>query len=167
MDETQFAVDGRHDFDFLFGRWRTHNRKLADTLDHSCTEWVEFEATGEAWPMLGGLGNVDRYSTDAMPPHGEPYEGMAVRLFDPETRLWRIWWASTRFPGVLGTPVEGRFVDSRGEFVCDEVLNGVPVKVRFDWQVPSENATRWEQSFSYDGGRTWKNNWLMEGTRIG
>ena len=109
MDATHAAADGRHDFDFLFGRWRIHNRKLVDTHDHSCTEWVEFEATSEAWPMLGGLGNVDRYSVAAMPPGGQPFEGMTVRLYVPETRRWRIWWASTRFPGELDTPLEGGF----------------------------------------------------------
>jgi hypothetical protein len=166
MADAQIAIDGRHDFDFLFGTWRIHNRKLLDVLDHASAEWVEFEATAEAWPMLGGLGNVDRYSTDAMPPDGRPYEGMSIRLFVPETGLWRIWWASTRFPGVLDVPVEGRFTDGRGEFFCDDVLNGVPVKVRFDWQVPSETETRWEQSFSYDDGQTWKSNWIMDGTRI-
>jgi hypothetical protein len=31
--------------------------------------------------------------------------------------------------------------------------------------VPSTTAIRWEQSFSYDEGRTWKPNWLMESTR--
>ena len=166
MDERQVVVDGRHDFDFLFGTWRIHNRKLVDVLDHSCTEWVEFEAMSEAWPMLGGLANVDSYSVDAMPPDGRPYRGITVRLFDPQAGLWRIWWASTRFPGALDTPVEGRFVDGRGEFLCDDVLSGVPVKVRFDWQVPSQDTTRWEQSFSYDVGRTWRSNWIMEGTRV-
>jgi hypothetical protein len=165
MDTTHAAADGQHDFDFLFGRWRIHNRKLVDTHDHSCTEWVEFESTSEAWPMLGGLGNVDRYSVAAMPPGGQPFEGMTIRLYVPETRRWRIWWASTRFPGELDTPLEGGFVGDRGEFLCDEVVNGVPVKVRFDWQVPSTTSIRWEQSFSYDEGRTWKPNWLMESTR--
>ena len=55
---------------------------------------------------------------------------------------------------------------SDGEISVDgEVVNDVPVKVRFDWQVPSTTAIRWEQSFSYDEGRTWKPNWLMESTR--
>jgi hypothetical protein len=100
-----------------------------------------------------------------MPPGGGPFEGMTIRLYVPETRRWRIWWASTRFPGELDTPLEGGFDGDHGEFLCDEVVNDVPVKVRFDWQVPSTTAIRWEQSFSYDEGRTWKPNWLMESTR--
>ena len=165
MNET--TTDGRRDFDFLFGRWRIHNRKLTDVLDPESTEWVEFEATGEARPVLGGLGNVDSFSVAAMPPDGRPYEGMTLRLFDPETDRWRIWWVSTRFPGRLDRPVEGRFVDGHGEFVCDDLLNGVPVKVRFDWHVLSETNTRWEQAFSYDEGRTWRTNWVMTATRQG
>jgi hypothetical protein len=35
----------RHDFDFIFGRWQVHNRRLADIANPDCTKWVEFEAT--------------------------------------------------------------------------------------------------------------------------
>ena len=167
MSATETRTDGRTDFDFLFGRWRIHNRKLVDVLDPGCTEWVEFEATSEARPILGGLGNVDTFHVEALPPSGEPFEGATLRLFDPERQLWRIWWASTRFPGQLDTPVEGRFEGDHGEFLCDDVLNGRPVRVRYDWRVLSEDRLRWEQSFSYDEGRTWVPNWLMESTREG
>ncbi len=167
MAQAQAIDDGRHDFDFLFGRRRIQNRKLVDTLDPESTEWVEFEAFGEAQPILGGLGNVDLFSVPALPPTGQPYEGFTLRLFDPETGLWRIWWASTRFPGELDNPVEGRFDGDLGEFLCDDVIAGRAVKVRYQWTVVSETTNRWEQSFSYDGGATWSSNWVSDATQIG
>lgn len=167
MAQAQTIDDGRHDFDFLFGRRLIHNRKLVDTLDPDCTDWVEFEAEGDAQPILSGLGNVDLFSAPAMPPTGELFEGFTLRLFDPQTGLWRIWWVSTRFPGQLDEPVEGRFTGDRGEFVCDDVIAGRPTKVRYDWSVVSEMANRWEQSFSFDGGATWTPpNWVSDGTQI-
>lgn len=164
MAQAETIQDGRHDFDFLFGPRRIHNRKLVDTLDLESSDWVEFEAFGEARPILGGLGNVDDFSVPALPPSGRPFEGFTLRLFDPETALWKIWWVSTRFPGQLDNPVEGRFSGGRGEFLCDDVIGGRPVKVRYLWTVPSETTNRWEQAFSEDGGATWRTNWVSEAT---
>lgn len=156
-------TDGRRDFDFFIGRWRIHNRKLADVLDPECTEWLEFEATGEMRTILDGLGNIDHYS--AVLPDGRALEGFTLRLFDPETRLWKIWWASTNRPGYLDQPVAGRFTGRHGQFLCDDVLNGQPVKVRYDWTHIDDQSARWEQAFSYDDGKTWQSNWYMAFTR--
>ena len=166
MAQVQSTDDGRHGFDFLFGRRRIHNRKLVDTLDPDCTDWVEFEAFGEAQPILGGLGNVDTFSAAAMPPTGAPFEGFTLRLFDPATGVWRIWWASVRFPGVLDHPVEGGFDGDLGEFLCDDEIGGRKVKVRYSWHVVSETANHWEQAFSYDDGATWHANWVSDATQI-
>jgi hypothetical protein len=151
--------DGRHDFGFLYGRWQVANRRRTDFFDAEAP-WVEFEAVCEAWPILGGLGNVDTFS-----PAAQPYQGATLRLFDPATRVWRIWWMTTRVPGVLDTPVEGRFVDGQGEFFADDVIDGRATRVRYQWQ-PGETAARWQQAFSVDGD-SWVTNWIMDFTRLG
>jgi hypothetical protein len=159
MTSTQTRQDARHDFDFLFGRWTIHNRKLTSMFEPGSTDWAEFPAEGEARPMLGGLGNVESYSAPDLPGRGR-YEGMSLRIFDPQADLWRIWWASTGMPGRLDPAVEGRFTNGRGVFFGDDVLEGHPIKVRFDWTT-GPGAPRWEQSFSFDEGQTWHKNWIM------
>jgi hypothetical protein len=56
-------------------------------------------------------------------------------------------------------------VDGRGAFECDDVLDGHELKVRFEWLGTGSASPRWEQSFSFDGGRTWHRNWIMQWTR--
>jgi hypothetical protein len=155
--------DGRSDFDFVFGEWKAHHRKLRDPLDPACTDWVEFDSRSVFEPILGGLGNVDRIwfeDTPAVP----AFEGFTLRLFDPETRLWRIWWSSTRQPGRLELPLEGAFADGLGIFEIEEVLGGRPAVCRFRWtQHPT--TPRWEQEFSFDAGKTFVLNWTMDFAR--
>jgi hypothetical protein len=157
--------DGRSQFDFIFGRWRVHNRKLVDVSDPGCEEWVEFEAVSEALPVLERYGHVDRmYVKD--PPDGGSFEGFTLRLFDPASGTWAIWWSSTRAPGTLDPPVQGRFEGDHGVFECEDLIAGRRVVVRFEWLTASKDSPRWQQSFSYDGGETWKLNWVMDLERV-
>jgi hypothetical protein len=157
--------DGRHDFDFFFGSWQQQNRKRVQPLVRDDDEWVEFESFSEARPILGGLGNVDTFSAPEFP--GRPgFEGFSLRLFEPETGLWRIWWASTVGDGHLDPPVLGRFDDGVGVFECDDELEGVPLKVRFTWKDITSVSAVWEQSFSFDDGATWDGNWTTRHARV-
>jgi hypothetical protein len=149
-------MGGVGDFDFLPGHWDIRNRRLTDMLDPACDEWEEFAATSDAEAMLGGYGNLDHFHTDG-------YEGFSLRLYSPEEDLWRIWWSSTRRPGRLDPPVEGRFSadGSTARFETEDELDGVVIKVRFDWSEISADSARWDQAFSFDDSKTWKPNWTM------
>jgi hypothetical protein len=165
-ESTETANDGRHDFDFFFGSWRQANRKRVKPLVQGDTEWVEFESRTEAAPILGGLGNTDTFRAPQFP--GRPgFEGFSLRLFEPHTGLWRIWWASTIGNGQLEPPVIGQFHDGIGLFECDDVVDGMRVKVRFTWKDITPASATWEQSFSFDDGATWDTNWITRHTRIG
>jgi hypothetical protein len=165
-ESTESVNDGRHDFDFFFGSWRQANRKRLKPLAQGDTEWVEFESRTEAGPILGGLGNIDTFKAPQFPGRPE-FEGFSLRLFEPQTGLWRIWWASTIGNGQLEPPVIGRFRDGVGLFECDDVVDGVPLKARFTWKDITPDSATWEQSFSFDDGATWDTNWITRHTRIG
>ncbi|PZS18334.1 MAG: hypothetical protein DLM57_06545 [Pseudonocardiales bacterium] len=153
--------DGRHDFDFIFGDWVIRNRKLHDVSDPDCTEWIAFDTTSHAEPILGGLANIERIVCGSHSPGGA-WEGFTLRQFDPGQRRWRIWWASTKNPGRLDPPLSGRFHDGIGEFTGADTLAGRPIKVRFHWTIAASGKPRWTQAFSYDDGRTWQANWSMD-----
>lgn len=158
------TTDCRHGFDFWQGTWHGRNRKLVDVTDPHCTDWIEFDATCHAQSTLGGLGNIDTFHAEDMPGRGR-VEGMTVRLYDPATDTWKIWWVSSTAPGDIGIPVEGRWTANRGLFHSDEELAGRPVKVQFEWTLNSPTSARWRQLFSFDAGHSWHPTWTVDHTR--
>jgi hypothetical protein len=153
--------DGQHDFDFQFGSWKVHNRRLLRPLTAS-NEWVEFEATVVAQPIWGGRANMDEFEADTPSGH---IEGMTVRTYNPKSHEWSIYWAN-QTNGAFSLPATvGKFKDGRGEFYDHEEFNGRSIFVRYLWTVMSPDNTRWEQAFSVDGGKTWETNWIMTATR--
>lgn len=162
--DTQVApthvMDGRADFDFFIGSWNIKHRRLTERLK-GCDTWEEFSGTSEARKILDGLGNMDEIVMNT--PRGQVV-GMTVRLFDPKSKQWSIYWADSK-SGIMQTPMIGRFQNGRGEFYDQETFGGVSIFSRFIWTSISATACQWEQAFSADGGRTWETNWIMEFTR--
>jgi hypothetical protein len=155
------AVDGRHDFDFLFGHWNIRNRRLRNPLSGS-TEWHKFASTSTEAPLLGGLGNLEQYDAPEAP--GRAIHAVAVRLFDVTSRKWSIYW-STVGSGAFSIPTVGSFTDGVGHFYDHEEYKGRPIVVRFTWTRGDDAHCRWEQAFSANDGRTWETNWIMAFTR--
>ena len=150
-----------HDFDYLVGNWKLKNRKLASRLTHS-TEWISFESRVEMHQILGGLGNIDKYTDEAS---GKPYEGVALRLFNPKTRLWSIYWADAN-SGTLDPPVVGSFENGIGHFFARDTYRGTPIIAVFRWDVRNPERPVWSQAFSTDEGKTWEWNSINVSERV-
>ncbi|GAB3491476.1 hypothetical protein GCM10027341_04480 [Spirosoma knui] len=144
------------DFDFLLGKWIIHNRKLKTRLANS-DEWFEFSAIGEMRKILNGLGNIDSFITTAGHP---PFEGMALRIFNPQTRLWSIHWADS-IRASLDAPILGSFQGDMGLFQGDDTYEGQSIRIRFEWDKTDPTKPVWRQAFSADEGQTWEWNWYM------
>jgi hypothetical protein len=146
------------DFDFLTGTWDVANRWLADFLDGS-SAWEEFPAVSQATRHFDGAASFDEIT---FPTKG--FAGLTLRLYNPATQQWSLYWASKR-TGTLFPPVTGQFAGGVGEFYGDDTYHGVPIRARFIWSGITATAAHWEQAFSTDGGETWLTNWHMDITR--
>ncbi|MFC5213077.1 hypothetical protein [Streptomyces coerulescens] len=152
-------MSGPNDFDFFHGEWAVRHRRRTDFLDPE-SGWEEFPGTSRCLPLFDGAANLDEVDM----PHLSA-KGATLRLFDPESRQWSLYWASS-VSGTLFPPVVGKFQGGRGEFYGFDTLPvGKDVRVRFVWSGLSVRSARWEQAFSVDDGETWLTNWIMEFTR--
>ena len=152
------TANGRHDFDFLFGRWEIHNRRLRHPLTGS-NEWYEFESTSSERPLLDGQGSLEQYDAVRTPPG--PIHAIAVRLYNAKSRQWCIYW-STEGSGAFGIPTCGSFKNGVGSFLDHEKYNGRKILVRFTWTHSGRSSCRFEQAFSSDNGAPWETNWIMD-----
>lgn len=158
------TVPAMNDFDFLVGTWDTTHRRLRQRLLGS-DDWEVFAGRTVCHRAFDGAANLDEITFPTL-----GHSGLTVRLYDPRTEQWSIYWSSTTAPGVFDPPVVGRFEPGpdgpRGEFFGDDVHDGTPVRVRFIWSDITDTTARWQQAFSTDGEH-WETNWIMDFTRTG
>ncbi len=150
------------DFDFLQGKWKVHNRKLKVRLNNS-NDWEQFESELHMKKVLNGLGNVENYYASF---NGKPFEGLAVRLFNPETRLWTIYWMDTNGMKMDQHPVTGSFEKGVGKFYAHDTFDGKEILVIYQWDATNPKQPIWSQAFSVDKGKTWEWNWEMRLSKI-
>lgn len=153
--------DGAHDFDFAIGHWDIPLQRLADRLAGSHT-WVKFDGTSVCRKIWDGRSQIDEFEADSPTGH---IEGLTLRLYEPETHQWRLYWANSKV-GVLDPPQIGQFKNGVGEFYAQDVWKGKMVIVRFRWTNTTTDKPHFEQSFSDDGGKTWEVNWITDQTRV-
>lgn len=154
---TPSKTSSRNDFDFLAGKWTMDNKRLKTRLNN-CTEWIEYKSTDENFgSILNGLGNLDIYRTSFNQVKDQPYEGLTLRLFNPQTKLWSLYWVDSNL-GILDPPVVGSFEGNVGTFYCKDVFQGKSILVMFKWDKTDPDHPVWGQAFSEDNGMTWEMN---------
>jgi hypothetical protein len=157
------AHDAQRDFDFLMGTWKVHLKQRLNPLQEPA-QWVEMDGTTRAAKIWDGRANYDEFEADGPKGHKE---SMTLRLYNPDTHQWNLYWASSK-QGVMQTPpMVGGFKNGRGEFYDGELYNDKQIYVRDIWSDITPNSARFEQSFSQDGGKTWEPNWISIFTRTG
>ena len=155
--------DGQHDFDFEIGTWKVHLKKLQHPLTGSTT-WIEFDGTIAARAVWDGRANFDEFEADSPSGH---IEGLTLRLYNPQSRQWSLYWANPKDGTFSGPPQVGEFKNGIGEFYCQDTYNGRMILIRYVWSAITPNSAHFEQSFSADGGKTWEVNWITDQTRTG
>lgn len=156
------ARDGEHDFDFAFGRWKTHISRLLHPLTGSNT-WVEYDGTHIIRKVWNGKANLGELEVDGPAGH---IEAMSARLYNPESHQWSVCYGNPH-DGSLSKPVIGEFAaDGRGEFYGEETVNGRVVLAREIYTPVSGTTRRLEIAYSADGGKTWETNWKMTDAKI-
>ena len=159
---TNIQTSNENDFDFVIGQWQVEHQRLKEYFT-GCTQWYNFSGTSITRKILGGHGNIE--DNFLALPDGDT-RAATMRTFNSKTSQWSIWWLDMRNPGQIDVPVVGEFTNGKGIFYADDIIAGMPVKVRFIWISVDHNSSRWEQAFSNDTGNTWEDNWIMNFTRV-
>jgi hypothetical protein len=148
--------DGSHDFDFTFGTWTEHSRRLLHPLSGS-NEWVEWDGRTVVRKIWDGRANMAELK--GVTPSG-PLELIALRVYNPSSRQWSLNFATSKVGKLGDAPGVGEFKDGRIDFYDQEPLNGRAILVRFSVYSTGANTHVSEQAYSADGGKTWEVNWV-------
>jgi hypothetical protein len=156
--ETAEKRDGRHDFDWDMGTWKTHQRRLLHPLTGSTT-WVEYHGTDVVRKVWDGA-NLGKVEADGPAGHLELF---TLRLYNPEAHQWSIYFTNST-AGTLSPGAVGEFKNGRGDFYDQETFNGRSILVRFSVSDITPNSCHFDQAFSADGGKTWEVNFIVTET---
>jgi len=150
--------DGAHDFDFAFGTFHTHVRRLPD----GSAKWITTDGIVTTRKIWNGKANLEELE---IPMPSDYLEGITLRLYDPTAREWNLYFADSR-TGEVESPEVGRFANGRGVFYSYEMIGSAPTYVRQTYFDATPTSYKFEQAFSWDAGKTWHPNFVASLNRI-
>lgn len=159
-DQAGQLRDGSHDFDFNVGVWHTHIKRTLDPSDEGSAT-IELNGMVTTRKVWGGRALLEEIEADGPKGH---WEGLSLFLYNPAAHQWGQYFINSKM-GELNSPLVGEFHDGRGDLYAQDTMNGKPILVRGEWTVMGPNAHRYQESYSYDGGATWKTAFIGDKTR--
>ena len=154
------------------------NRSLMDDLYRKAIEQEDLVPVGD--PELDGIEPDPLQFTVIVPvyPTVDPGDYLSVRVEPADAALEdgavdEVLDGLRKQQSPWVDPAEPRVAQEGDQITVDisiaengeDVDEGRPVKVVYRWTKAGPNAARWEQAFSYDGGKSWETNWMNELTR--
>src|SRR5450755_373157 len=154
--------DGQHDFEFNVGVWRTHITRILNPFSKSAMRSVALDGTVTVRKVWGGRALLEEIEADGPDGH---WQGLTLFLYNPRSLQWSQVFANST-TGVPSPPLIGTFQNGRGEFFAQDIFNDRAILVRGVWSDIEANAHTYEESYSDDGGRTWKPAFIANLTRV-
>jgi hypothetical protein len=152
--------DGRHDFDFALGQWKTQIRRNMTPLSGR-SEFVDMKGTVRVRPVWGGKACLEEIEADG--PQGH-WQAMTLFLYDPQSRQWSQSFANSA-RGTLDSTMVGSFTDGRIELYQQDRLAGRAILVRATWFDITPTSHSYREDYSDDGGKTWDTAFVAHLTR--
>lgn len=161
-DSAATAHDGQRDFDFELGTWAIHIKRLLHPLSGS-SEWASPEGYSHiVRKVWDGRASLAELENDRPSRH---FDGLMLRMYDPQSHQWRIYWGSSK-TGAVDAPLVGHFDHGRGEFVVNDTYQGAAILARLVYSNITPTSFRTESSYSADGGKSWEPNLIQTFTRV-
>ena len=157
--QTQTLRDGAHDFDFNVGVWHTHIRRHLDPFSPS-SDVIELNGTVTVRKVWGGKAELEEIETDGPKGH---WEGLTLFLYNPQAHQWSQSFINSQI-GELSA-LTGEFHDGRIELFSGDTFKSRSILVRGVWSEIQPDSHRYTESYSDDGGQSWKESFNAELTR--
>jgi len=152
--------DGQHDFDFNFGIWKTHIRRLKEPVTGSA-DYVEMSGTVTVRKVWNGRAQLEEIEVDGPAGH---WQGLTLFLYDPKAHQWSQTFVNSAVGSFSGGLI-GEFRDGRGELYAQETRRGRSTLIRGVWSDIKPDSHHFEEAYSDDGGKTWVPYFIADLTR--
>ncbi len=154
------GTPAQHDFEFNVGTWHTHIQRIMDPFSTSSAS-IEINGTVTVRKVWGGRAQLEEIEADGPKGH---WEALTLFLYNPKSHQWSQAFINSRM-GVLSSSLVGSFKNGLGELLQQDTFNNRSILVKGVWSNITLDAHNYTESYSDDGGKSWKPAFMAHLTR--